>query len=66
MPKLDDTKIRWIIREMEKGERTEQEIGQVQDVTRQRVSQLWNQYKQTGKIPTLQRPERPTEPLSIR
>ncbi len=36
MPKLDDAKIRWIIREMEKGERTEQEIGQVQDVTRQR------------------------------
>lgn len=66
MPKLNDAKIRWIIREMETGERTEQEIGQVQGVTRQRVSQLWNEYQRTGEMPVLQQPGRPVEPLSER
>ena len=64
MPKLNNRKIKWIIKEMKKGERTEEEIGKVQHVTRQRISQLWNEYKRTGEIPRLKKPGRPKEPLS--
>jgi len=55
-------KVRWIIREKEKGE-SSGVIAKIQQITRRRVDQLWKQYRETGIIPiigeTIGRPKKP-------
>jgi len=61
--KLNDKKIGWIIREIEKGELTRNQIAWTQKVSRFRVSQLWREYKRTGKMPVLKPPGRPPKQI---
>lgn len=63
MRKLNNKKIRWIIREIEKGSSMSW-IAQVQDVTRVRIWQLYNQYLSTGEIPKLMKPGKKPESIS--
>jgi hypothetical protein len=58
MAKLDDRKIRWIIREKSRGMRTG-EVALVQRITPRRVRQLWHAYRHEGAIPVLGKPGRP-------
>jgi putative transposase len=58
MVKLNERKIRWIIHEKLRGKGTG-ELALIQRVSRRRVEQLWQAYKQTGTIPTLKTPGRP-------
>ncbi len=62
MVKLTDSRIRWIIRQKEKGEMTEKKIAAVYGITTRRLRQLWTQYRSTGQMPTLSQPGRPTTP----
>lgn len=63
MPKLNEEKIKWIIRRKKKRELTTQDIASIQNVTTRRVKQLWQEYKQTGEVPQLKRPGRPVKPI---
>ena len=63
MHKLNNKKIRWIIREIEKGSSMSW-IAQVQDVTRVRIWQLYNRYLSTGEIPKLIKPGKKSKPIS--
>jgi len=58
MTRLNERKVRWIIREMEKGEPVSR-IASIQKVTRQWVNELYRRYKETGKIPVQGKPGRP-------
>jgi putative transposase len=53
MGKLNQRKIRWIIREMDRG-KSSSSIALLQKVSQRRVQQLYKQYKDTGEIPVLQ------------
>jgi putative transposase len=57
--KLTDRKIRWIIREKEKGVLGTSDIARLQNVSQSRVRQLWCQYRQSGQVPLLASPGRP-------
>jgi putative transposase len=63
MAKLNEKKVKWIIREMEKGEPVSR-IASIQKVTRQWVNELYRRYRETGKIPVLGKPGRPASPPS--
>jgi len=54
MGKLNQRKIRGIIREMDRG-KSSSSIAAVQKVSQRRVQQLYKQYKDTGEIPVLQK-----------
>jgi len=56
--KLNNRKIRWLIQEKLRG-RGSGELALIQKVTRRRVEQLWQTYKETRVIPTLKKPGRP-------
>ena len=57
MRKLNERKIRWIIREIEKGRRIK-EVAEIQGITRVRVWQLYREYLSKGEIPELSKEER--------
>ena len=48
MRKLNRQKIRWIVREMEKGERSVYRIAKIQQISPRWVREIYNTYKQTG------------------
>jgi len=54
MRKLNERKIRWIIREIEKGRRIK-EVAEIQGITRVRVWQLYREYMSRGEIPELKK-----------
>ena len=54
MRKLNDKKIQWIIREIEKGRKIT-EIAKIQGISRVRVWQLYKQYLSEGEIPKLRK-----------
>ena len=64
MRKLNQRKIRWIIKEMEKGERSVYRIAKLQNVTPQWVRQLYKIYKETGEYPYPDKPGRKPVPVS--
>jgi putative transposase len=64
MAKLNPAKIRWIIKEMEKGEIPVKHIAAIQNVTKARIYQLHNEYQETGEIPQLGTPGRPKETIT--
>ncbi len=50
--KLNDEKVRWIIREVEKGRLTRSRIAWAQKVSEARICQLWREYLRTGETPS--------------
>ena len=62
MRKLNDRKVRWIIREIEKGSSMSR-VARIQGVSRVRVWQLWREYMATGEIPRLRKPGRKPVPI---
>jgi len=48
MRKLNQNKIRWIVREMEKGERSVYRIARIQGITPRWAREIYNTYKKTG------------------
>lgn len=63
MRKLSQKKVRWIIREMEKGEISAYQIAKIQKVSQRWVWKLYRRYRKTGKYPYPKRPGR--KPSSI-
>lgn len=61
--KLDDSKIRYLIRGRENGERSE-DIASHLSVSTRRVEQLYARYKASGQVPTLGRGGRKSVPIS--
>ncbi len=57
MRKLTNKKIRWIVRQLNKGTPVK-EIAAVMRVTPRRIYQIKKQYKETGEIPELKQPGR--------
>lgn len=64
MVKLTDRKIRWIIREKEKGVLCTSDIARLQNVSQSRVRQLWGQYRTLGAVPSLGSPGRPRRAIT--
>ena len=64
MVKLTPAKVRWIIREKDRGELTTEQIARIQRITPRRVNQLWREYRDTGKLPVLKEPGRPPTPIT--
>jgi hypothetical protein len=61
--KLDDDKIRYIIKTRGKGERAS-DIARNLSVSKRRVEQVYAYYKTHGEIPSLARPGRKSLPIS--
>jgi putative transposase len=64
MRKLNQRKVRWIIREMEKGEMSVYSIAKLQGITPRWARELHKCYHETGKYPYPKRPGRPPRPIS--
>lgn len=64
MKKLNQRKIRWIIREMEKGERSVYRIAKTMDVTPRWVRELYHTYNETKQFPFPEKPGRRPRPVS--
>jgi len=54
---LNFKKKQWIIKQKERGELTNQEIADSQQVTKRTVQQLWANYKQQGMAALKDRPK---------
>ena len=65
MKKLNQKKIRWIIREMDKGERSVYRIAKTMDVTPRWVRGLYQIYQKTKQFPFPQKPGRKPRLVSI-
>lgn len=61
--RLNQEKVKWIIREVGKGDLTRAQIAWAQSISVSRVNQLWSQYVKTGEAPVLRRPGRPPRPI---
>ncbi|AGK61572.1 hypothetical protein Asulf_01854 [Archaeoglobus sulfaticallidus PM70-1] len=61
--KLDEKAIKWIIREKKKGTPTKL-IAKIENITPQRINQIYKQYKETGGILKLKKPGRSKKELS--
>lgn len=53
MVKLNPKKIKWILRQKERGELSTAQIAAIQRVTPRRVNQLRQDYRNTGEMPVL-------------
>jgi putative transposase len=60
--KLTNKKIRWIIRQLNKGTPV-REIAAVMRVTPRRIYQIKKPYEETGQIPELRQPGRKPKPI---
>ena len=65
MKKLNQKKIRWIIREMDKGERSVYRIAKTMDITPRWVRGLYQTYQKTKQFPFPQKPGRKPRLVSI-
>ena len=54
MRKLNQKKVKWIVREMERGKPSRLAAG-VQKISQRRAQQLYKEYRDTGEIPVLRR-----------
>lgn len=64
MKKLNQRKIRRVIKEMKKGERSVYQIAKLQEITPRYVRKLYRSYKETGAYPYSQKPGRKPKPIS--
>ena len=56
--KLDERKVRWIVREKRRGLLKNREIAWIQGVSVRRIQQVWREFRLSGRIPELRRPGR--------
>ena len=63
MVKLDDSRIRWIIRMKEQGVKN-REIASVQKVSIRRVQQIYAEYRRSRQTPLLGKPGRPRKEIT--
>lgn len=66
MRKLNQKKIRWIVKEMEKGERSAYRIAKIQGISPRWVREIYNTYKATGEYLYPRKPGRKTLPISLK
>jgi putative transposase len=66
MRKLNQKKVRWIIREMEKDVMSVYSIAKIQGITPRWVRELYKSYRESGEYPYPRRPGRPPKPISER
>ena len=64
MKKLNQKKVRWIVREMDKGERSVYRIAKTMDVTPRWVREIHRNYHRAGEYPFPQKPGRKPRPVS--
>ncbi len=64
MKKLNQKKIRWIVREMNKGDRSAYRIAKIMNVTPQWVREIHRMYHKTKQYPYPTRPGRKPQPIS--
>ena len=64
MSKLNQKKIRWIVKEMEKGERSAYRIAKMQQISTRGVREIYNTYKRTGEYLYPCKPGRKPTPIS--
>ncbi|MGI0063104.1 MAG: DDE-type integrase/transposase/recombinase [Nitrosopumilaceae archaeon] len=64
MVKLDDDRIRWIIKCRDEGIKNA-DIADVQKITVRRVQQIYSSYRKNSKLPVLKSPGRPTKPVTV-
>ena len=62
MKKLNQKKIRWIIRWKENG-KSVKDLALAQRISERRVKQLWAKYRKTNKIPILSKSGRKSKPI---
>ena len=55
--KLDPTKVEWIVRRRERGERN-RVVASAMKISRRRVQEIFSEYRRTGELPRLMRPGR--------
>ena len=65
MKKLNQKKVRWIVREMEKGDRSVYMIAKIMDVTPRWVREIYRVHQRTGCYPYPGKPGRKPRPVSI-
>ena len=64
MKKLNQKKIRWIVREMDKGDRSVYRIAKIMDVTPRWVREIYRFHQETGKYLYPSKPGRKPVPIS--
>jgi len=64
MKKLNQKKVKWIVRQCEKRSFKQKDIAYIQGVSARRVRQLHSEYKETGTYPALKRCGRKRRPVS--
>lgn len=64
MRKLNKKKVRWIIREMEKGEISAYRIAKIQKISQRYAWMLYRRYQETGEYPYPKRPGRKPRPIT--
>ena len=64
MKKLNQKKVKWIVREMDKGERSVYRIAKTMEITPQWAREVHRTYHTTGEYPFPQKPGRKPRPVS--
>ena len=64
MKKLNQKKVKWIVREMDKGERSVYRIAKTMEITPQWAREIHRTYHTTGEYPFPQKPGRKPRPVS--
>ena len=59
MTKLNNTRIKWLVRQVTRFGKKPSEVAPVYDLTARRVQQLVRHFKETGKMPQLNKSRRP-------
>jgi transposase len=64
MKKLNQKKVKWVVREMDKGERSVYRIAKTMKITPQWAREIHRTYHKTGEYPFPQKPGRRPRPIS--
>ena len=64
MVKLNQTRIKWLVRQVTRHGKKPAEVAAVYGMSARRVQQLVRQYRETGEMPALNKLRRPSTPLS--
>ena len=64
MKKLNQKKIRWIVREMKKGDRSVYRIAKIMNITPRWVREIYNVHQETGRFLFPKKPGRRPRPVS--
>ena len=64
MKKLNQKKVKWVVREMDKGERSVYSVAKTMEITPQWAREIHRTYHKTGKYPFPRKPGRRPQPVS--